>query len=367
MKPNKVAGACAIAFVLLAAGCGKPGEDTSGQQKTISAPQPGSDFTKSLQEEFRAAEMEAFGNAFVATQDAFAGGANSLSPAETPANAAFLYRLGLVRPSQASLNRRLTPTAKLKAVAAHLRNGGGIYDYTINLLPNGDCGSDGSLTVMICPYTTTVTAVPTKIGATLSPVAIKHDPVDVVLSYDARTKLWSVKEPVPFVGALAMTELILSSWRGDEAAWARAEAAVSLTEAEEPYDDPYYSPPRSPANSLSGAVGQGAGSNRPVGPPGIIKPDWIRKPSGEAVNRAYPERALREGVSGRVSLRCTVNADGTVSGCQPVSENPVDYGFGDAAIRLSKQFKMKPQTIDGMPVDGAVVVIPLAFSAPGEY
>ncbi|RYF89680.1 MAG: energy transducer TonB, partial [Caulobacteraceae bacterium] len=100
--------------------------------------------------------------------------------------------------------------------------------------------------------------------------------------------------------------------------------------------------------------------------PVISRPDWIRKPSGDAVNRAYPDRAQRQNIGGKVTLSCTVNADGTVSGCSVVSENPGDYGFGDAAIRLSKQFKMRPQTADGQPVGGASVRIPLTFTPASE-
>jgi protein TonB len=117
----------------------------------------------------------------------------------------------------------------------------------------------------------------------------------------------------------------------------------------QPPAPPQISPPAPPA---------------PPRNPVITKPDWVRKPSGDAVNRAYPDRALRQNISGRVTLSCTVNADGTVSGCSVVSENPADYGFGDAAIRLSKQFKMRPQTADGQPVGGANVRIPLSFAAP---
>ena len=39
-------------------------------------------------------------------------------------------------------------------------------------------------------------------------------------------------------------------------------------------------------------------------------------------------------------------------------------GFGDAAMKLSKLFKMRPQTKDGQPVDGGTVRIPIAFRLP---
>lgn len=80
--------------------------------------------------------------------------------------------------------------------------------------------------------------------------------------------------------------------------------------------------------------------------------------------RYYPDRAQRLERSGRATISCTVKANGTVAGCSVVSEDPADMGFGDAAIRLSKLFRMRPQTRDGQPVEGASVRIPIAFRLP---
>jgi protein TonB len=59
-----------------------------------------------------------------------------------------------------------------------------------------------------------------------------------------------------------------------------------------------------------------------------------------------------------------VTAKGTVAGCSVVSESPADYGFGDAAIKLSRGFRMKPKRADGSPVEGGIVTIPIVFRLP---
>ena len=66
-------------------------------------------------------------------------------------------------------------------------------------------------------------------------------------------------------------------------------------------------------------------------------------------------------VSGRAEISCTVLANGKLSDCSVVSEDPADQQFGDAALKLSKLFKMRPQTKDGAPTSGGTVRIPIRF------
>jgi len=96
----------------------------------------------------------------------------------------------------------------------------------------------------------------------------------------------------------------------------------------------------------------------------ITNPDWLRKPSGSDLARFFPDAASRANMGGRVRMVCFVSMTGSLEGCRVVSETPEGFGFGAAALAMSKIFSMRPRMVDGESIKGGVIVLPIDFGGP---
>ena len=96
----------------------------------------------------------------------------------------------------------------------------------------------------------------------------------------------------------------------------------------------------------------------------ISMPDWVRKPTAEELEDAYPKVAQFLTLDGRAMINCEISAQGLAQNCTVESEAPTGMRFGEAAISLSRTFQMKPMVVDGKPVGGGRVRVPIRFIYP---
>lgn len=78
-----------------------------------------------------------------------------------------------------------------------------------------------------------------------------------------------------------------------------------------------------------------------VDPPadGGFAPEWEQRPTGRDFAVSYPRDAVRRGQSGVTVLCCTPNEDRYLA-CRTAFEAPRNAGFGEAAVRIARRFRM---------------------------
>ena len=95
----------------------------------------------------------------------------------------------------------------------------------------------------------------------------------------------------------------------------------------------------------------------------VLQPALLSAPTFAQVQAAYPVRALSDGIDGVAILDCLVTDKGRLDACHLYGENPTGYGFGAAALDLVADFTLKPRLLDGEPVGGAEVRVPVQFQS----
>lgn len=100
-----------------------------------------------------------------------------------------------------------------------------------------------------------------------------------------------------------------------------------------------------------------------VGPDEISAPPWAeRAPTAQQIYQAYPSEAVRQGVTARVILLCTVAPSRALT-CTVEDEGVPGWGFGAAAMKVSKLFLVKSGAV-GI---GQQVRVPIRFAVEEVY
>lgn len=89
---------------------------------------------------------------------------------------------------------------------------------------------------------------------------------------------------------------------------------------------------------------------------------WERAPNARDFARFYPDDALDAGQSGSVTLDCIIGGGGRLA-CSVGHEDPQGYGFGRAAINISRQLRVDTRLPDGSSASGRNLSLPLSFRA----
>jgi TonB family protein len=95
----------------------------------------------------------------------------------------------------------------------------------------------------------------------------------------------------------------------------------------------------------------------------LTDPLWEKAPDRAEWAKAYPSAAAKAGLAGDVKLRCAADGAGLLRNCAVISETPIGQGFGDAALALASGMALKPRAIDGRPVAGRSLIVPVRFDS----
>jgi TonB family protein len=92
---------------------------------------------------------------------------------------------------------------------------------------------------------------------------------------------------------------------------------------------------------------------------------FLQQPSGRDFVENYPPDAAAQSVQGSATIECFVELD-TTTQCQVTAEAPMGWGFGAAALEISRTFRVAPATVNGVPTRGGRIRRTIRFVLPDE-
>jgi hypothetical protein len=97
----------------------------------------------------------------------------------------------------------------------------------------------------------------------------------------------------------------------------------------------------------------------------IDKPVWVHTPTAAEMRGMTSTREHIVAQPARLVLRCIVGAEGELTACKVISEDPPGYGFSETALSMSRLFRHAVATADGRSFVGGRVDVPLRFELQG--
>ncbi len=91
---------------------------------------------------------------------------------------------------------------------------------------------------------------------------------------------------------------------------------------------------------------------------------WSKAPSSRDVLAAYPATAISKAMPGQVVLRCSIDGRGALFDCLIVTERPEHVGFGQASLKLSRQFQFRPGDTDRSLISNLRISLSFQFVPP---
>lgn len=97
-------------------------------------------------------------------------------------------------------------------------------------------------------------------------------------------------------------------------------------------------------------------AERPI----VTQPAWTQRPTAEDMGLVTPDLE-HPPAEVRVLMVCRITPEGGLEACSIKSEDPPGLGYGAAVLALAPKFKMPAMDLDGRPVAGRTVQIPVLW------